>query len=162
LTYKDLDHDNSDAAPTAYTYTVSEVKGDAEGVSYDDQTYTFTVEVQDDGTGKMKAALTKVPASMTFTNTYTPKATPAPTPTVTPSQEPSAAPAPTATPGTHSYPRTYRNPEARCYRNTCPDDAYSADVGHIPAGAADRYSGYQRRRGCPADRGQKAQKVILS
>lgn len=61
LTYKDLDPTKSDAAPTAYTYTVSEVKGDAEGVSYDDQTYTFTVEVQDDGTGKMKAALTKCP-----------------------------------------------------------------------------------------------------
>ena len=103
LTYKDLDHDNSDAAPTAYTYTVSEVKGDAEGVSYDDQTYTFTVEVQDDGTGKMKAALTKVPASMTFTNTYTPKATP--TPTVTPSQEPSATPAPTATPTPTATPK---------------------------------------------------------
>lgn len=105
LTYKDLDPTKSDAAPTAYTYTVSEVKGDAEGVSYDDQTYTFTVEVQDDGTGKMKAALTKVPASMTFTNTYTPKATPAPTPTVTPSQEPSAAPAPTATPAPTAAPK---------------------------------------------------------
>ena len=103
LTYKDLDPTKSDAAPTAYTYTVSEVKGDAEGVSYDDQTYTFTVEVQDDGTGKMKAALTEVPASMTFTNTYTPKATP--TPTVTPSQEPSAAPAPTATPAPTAAPK---------------------------------------------------------
>ena len=105
LTYKDPDSNNSNAAPTAYTYTVSEVKSDAEGVSYDDQTYTFTVEVQDDGTGKMKAALTKVPASMTFTNTYTPKATPAPTPTVTPSQEPSAAPAPTATPAPTAAPK---------------------------------------------------------
>ena len=105
LTYKDPDSNNSDAAYTTYTYTVSEVKGDAEGVSYDDQTYTFTVEVQDDGTGKMKAALTKVPASMTFTNTYTPKATPAPTPTVTPSQEPSAAPAPTATPAPTAAPK---------------------------------------------------------
>ncbi len=79
LTYKDPDSNNSDADPTVYTYTVSEVKGDAEGVSYDDQTYTFKVEVQDDGTGKMKAALTEVPASMTFTNTYA-EATPAPTP----------------------------------------------------------------------------------
>ena len=105
LTYKDPDSNNSDTTPTAYTYTVSEVKGDAEGVSYDDQTYTFTVEVQDDGTGKMKAALTEVPASMTFTNTYTPKATPTPTPTVTPSQEPSAAPAPTATPAPTAAPK---------------------------------------------------------
>ena len=107
LTYKDPDSNNSDAAPTVYTYTVSEVKGDAEGHAC-------------------------------------------------------AHPQPGAfcCPRTHSYPRTYRNPEACCYRNTCPDDAYSADGGHIPAGAADCYSGYQRRRGCPADRGQKAQKVI--
>ena len=105
LTYKDLNRDQSDADPTTYTYTVSEVKGDAEGVSYDDQTYTFKVEVQDDGTGKMQARLTEVPASMTFTNTYTPKATPTPTPTVTPSPEPSATPVPTATPAPTATPK---------------------------------------------------------
>lgn len=98
LTYKDLDTNKSDENATTYTYTVSEVKGNAEGVTYDDQTYTFKVEVQDNGTGKMQAKLTEVPASMTFTNTYTPKATPTPTPTVTPSPKPSATPAPTATP----------------------------------------------------------------
>lgn len=100
LTYEDLNRGQSDADPTTYTYTVSEVKGDAEGVTYDNQTYTFTVQVQDDGTGKMKAWLKEVPGSMTFTNTYTPKATPTPTPTpaATPSPKPSATPAPTATP----------------------------------------------------------------
>ena len=98
LTYKDNDLNQSDADPTTYTYTVSEVKGDAEGVTYDNQTYTFTVQVQDDGTGKMKAWLKEVPGSMTFTNTYTPKATPTPTPAATPSPKPSATPAPTATP----------------------------------------------------------------
>ena len=100
-TYKDFHTDKSDENPITYTYTVSEVKGDAEGVTYDNRTYTFTVEVQDDGTGKMQARLTgEVPASMTFTNTYTPKATPTPTPTpaATPSPKPSATPAPTATP----------------------------------------------------------------
>ena len=102
LTYEDLNRGQSDADPTTYTYTVSEVQGDAEGVTYDNQTYTFTVQVQDDGTGKMKAWLKEVPGSMTFTNTYTPKATPTPTPTptpaATPSPKPSATPAPTATP----------------------------------------------------------------
>lgn len=98
LTYQDPNRDQSDEKTTTYTYTVSEVNGDAEGVTYDDRTYTFTVEVQDDGSGKMQAELTKVPASMTFTNTYTPKATPTPTPAATPSPKPSATPAPTATP----------------------------------------------------------------
>lgn len=98
LTYEDLNRGQSDADPTTYTYTVSEVQGDAEGVTYDDQTYTFTVKVQDDGTGKMQAKLEVPEESMTFTNTYTPKATPTPTPAATPSPKPSATPAPTATP----------------------------------------------------------------
>ena len=98
LTYTDPNTNQIDEKPTTYTYTVSEVKGDAEGVTYDNQTYTFTVQVQDDGTGKMKAWLKEVPGSMTFTNTYTPKATPTPTPAATPSPKPSATPAPTATP----------------------------------------------------------------
>ena len=101
LTYKDPNTNQIDEKPTSYTYTVSEVEGDAEGVTYDDRTYTFTVQVQDNGSGKMQAKLTgEVPASMTFTNTYTPKATPTPTPTpaATPSPKPSATPAPTATP----------------------------------------------------------------
>ena len=98
LTYEDLNRGQSDADPTTYTYTVSEVQGDAEGVTYDNQTYTFTVQVQDDGTGKMQAKLEVPEESMTFTNTYTPKATPTPTPAATPSPKPSATPAPTATP----------------------------------------------------------------
>ena len=57
LTYKDLDHDHSAAAPTTYTYTVSEVKGNAEGVTYDESTYTFAVNVQDNGTGIVRERL---------------------------------------------------------------------------------------------------------
>lgn len=98
LTYKDPNTNQIDEKPTTYTYTVSEVKGNAEGVTYDDRTYTFKVKVQDDGTGKMQAKLEVPEESMTFTNTYTPKATPTPTPAATPSPKPSATPAPTATP----------------------------------------------------------------
>ena len=104
LTYQDLDPDHSDADPTTYTYTVSEVKGNAEGVTYDESTYTFAVDVQDNGTGKMQATV-KAPENMTFTNTYKPKptptpepsATPTPTPTATPTPAPTAAPTPAAT-----------------------------------------------------------------
>ena len=100
LTYTDPNTNQIDEKPTTYIYTVSEVKGNAEGVTYDDRTYTFKVKVQDDGTGKMQAKLEVPEESMTFTNTYTPKATPTPTPTpaATPSPKPSATPAPTATP----------------------------------------------------------------
>ena len=59
------------------------------------------------------------------------------------------------------YPRTYRNPGACCYRNTGPEGVYPADGGRIPADAADRDSGYQRRRACPADRRQKAQQKVI-
>ena len=98
LTYKDLDHDHSAAAPTTYTYTVSEVKGNAEGVTYDESTYTFAVNVQDNGTGKMQATIVNAPEKMTFTNTYTPKPTPTPepSPTPTPTPAPTAAPTPAA------------------------------------------------------------------
>ena len=98
LTYTDPNTNQIDEKPTTYIYTVSEVKGNAEGVTYDDRTYTFKVKVQDDGTGKMQAKLEVPEESMTFTNTYTPKATPTPTPAATPSPKPSATPAPTATP----------------------------------------------------------------
>ena len=98
LTYKDLDTTNSAAAPTTYTYTVSEVKGNAEGVTYDESTYTFAVNVQDNGTGKMQATIVNAPEKMTFTNTYTPKPTPTPepSPTPTPTPAPTAAPTPAA------------------------------------------------------------------
>ena len=98
LTYKDLDTTNSDADPTTYTYTVSEVKGNAEGVTYDESTYTFAVNVQDNGTGKMQATIVNAPEKMTFTNTYAPKPTPTPepSPTPTPTPAPTAAPTPAA------------------------------------------------------------------
>ena len=90
LTYKDLDANKTDDSPIRYTYTVSENKGNAEGVSYDNHSYTFVVEVQDNGTGKMQATLVEVPEIMTFTNTYTPKITPTPTPATGPTPAPSA------------------------------------------------------------------------
>lgn len=60
--------------PGTYEYTISEVKGDVEGVTYDDATYAVKVVVTDDGQGKLQVTeLTyngeaKLPV---FTNTYT-------------------------------------------------------------------------------------------
>ncbi len=66
--------------PGTYEYTISEVKGDAEGVTYDDTTYAVKVVVTDDGQGKLQVTeLTyngeaKLPV---FTNTYTAPEVPA-------------------------------------------------------------------------------------
>ena len=61
-------------AEGTYEYTISEVADDAEGITYDDTTYTAKVVVTDDGQGSFKVSqLTyndeaKLPL---FTNTYT-------------------------------------------------------------------------------------------
>ena len=59
--------------PGTYEYTISEVKGDAEGVTYDDSTYAVKVVVTDDGQGKLQAEVTYngKKAVPVFTNTYT-------------------------------------------------------------------------------------------
>lgn len=56
-----------------YTYTVSEVKGDAEGVTYDDTVYTATVTVTDNGDGSTSASVSYGTGNQlpVFTNVYT-------------------------------------------------------------------------------------------
>ena len=68
--------------PGTYVYTVSEVKGDEAGMTYDKSVFTATVNVVDDGEGNLKAnvAFTKGDKSVegiVFNNTYK---TPVPTP----------------------------------------------------------------------------------
>ena len=59
-----------------HTYTVAEIAGNAEGVTYDTRTYTIYVEVTDDGSGTLKATVTgDNPAALDFTNSYTAKET---------------------------------------------------------------------------------------
>ena len=59
--------------PGTYEYTISEVKGDAEGVTYDDTTYAVKVVVTDNGQGKLQAEVTYngEKAVPVFKNTYT-------------------------------------------------------------------------------------------
>ena len=61
--------------PGTYVYTVSEVKGDEAGMTYDKSVFTATVNVVDDGEGNLKAnvAFTKGDKSVegiVFNNTY--------------------------------------------------------------------------------------------
>ncbi len=73
-----------------YTFTVSEVAGDEARVTYDKRVFTATVEVTDDGSGKLSATVTNdaPEGAMVFVNTYTPPATPPATPPSQPSTPP--------------------------------------------------------------------------
>lgn len=77
-----------------YTFTVSEVAGSEARVTYDKRTFTVTVEVADDGSGKLSATVANdaLEGAMVFVNTYTPPATPPATPPTQPT-----APTPTTT-----------------------------------------------------------------
>ena len=71
--------------PGTYVYTISEVKGDEAGMTYDKSVFTATVNVVDDGEGNLKVnvAFTKGDKSVegiVFNNTYKKPETPAPTP----------------------------------------------------------------------------------
>lgn len=71
--------------PGTHAYTISEVKGDEVGMTYDKSVFTVTVNVVDDGGGNLKAnvAFTKGDKSVegiVFNNTYKKPETPVPTP----------------------------------------------------------------------------------
>lgn len=71
--------------PGTYAYTISEVKGDEAGMTYDKSVFAATVNVVDDGEGNLKAnvAFTKGDKSVegiVFNNTYKKPETPVPTP----------------------------------------------------------------------------------
>lgn len=71
--------------PGTHVYTISEVKGDETGMTYDKSVFTVTVNVVDDGEGNLKAnvAFTKGDKSVegiVFNNTYKKPETPVPTP----------------------------------------------------------------------------------
>ena len=77
--------------PGSYVYTISEVKGDEAGMTYDKSVFTVTVNVVDDGEGNLKAnvAFTKGDKSVegiVFNNTYKKPETPVPAPDPGPSK----------------------------------------------------------------------------
>lgn len=71
--------------PGTHVYTISEVKGDEVGMTYDKSVFTATVNVVDDGEGNLKASVTytkgdKSVEGIVFNNTYKKPETPVPTP----------------------------------------------------------------------------------
>ncbi len=71
--------------PGTYVYTISEVKGDEAGMTYDKSVFTATVNVVDDGEGNLKASVTytkgdKSVEGIVFNNTYKKPETPVLTP----------------------------------------------------------------------------------
>ena len=71
--------------PGSYVYTISEVKGDEAGMTYDKSVFTATVNVVDDGEGSLKASVAfakgdKSVEGIVFNNTYKKPETPTPTP----------------------------------------------------------------------------------
>ena len=71
--------------PGTHVYTISEVKGDEVGMTYDKSVFTATVNVVDDGEGNLKANVAfakgdKSVEGIVFNNTYKKPETPVPTP----------------------------------------------------------------------------------
>ena len=71
--------------PGTHAYTISEVKGDEVGMTYDKSVFTATVNVVDDGEGNLKANVAfakgdKSVEGIVFNNTYKKPETPVPTP----------------------------------------------------------------------------------
>lgn len=71
--------------PGTYVYTISEVKGDETGMTYDKSVFTATVNVIDGGEGNLKANVAfakgdKSVEGIVFNNTYKKPETPVPTP----------------------------------------------------------------------------------
>ena len=71
--------------PGTHVYTISEVKGDEAGMTYDKSVFTATVNVVDDGEGSLKASVAfakgdKSVEGIVFNNTYKKRETPTPTP----------------------------------------------------------------------------------
>lgn len=71
--------------PGTYAYTISEVKGDEAGMTYDKSVFTATVNVVDDSEGNLKASVAyakgdKSVEGIVFNNTYKKPETPVPTP----------------------------------------------------------------------------------
>ena len=71
--------------PGTHAYTISEVKGDEAGMTYDKSVFTATVNVVDDGEGNLKASVTytkgdKSVEGIVFNNAYKKPETPVPMP----------------------------------------------------------------------------------
>lgn len=120
-----------------YHYTVSEVKGDAEGVTYDETEHAVVVRVTDDGEGQLLAAVEYGDGEqgVVFTNTYTKPAEPdTPDTPDTPDQPKPNMPAP-STPAAPQYPAS-GTPTYRPYSYSTGSRPYTGTVAYTGADVA--------------------------
>ncbi len=120
-----------------YHYTVSEVKGDAEGVTYDETEHAVVVRVTDNGEGQLLAAVDYGDGEqgVVFTNTYTkpeepdtPDTPDMPDTPDTPDQPKPNAPAP-STPAAPQYPAS-GTPTYRPYSYSTSSRPYTGTVAY--------------------------------
>lgn len=120
-----------------YHYTVSEVKGDAEGVTYDETEHAVVVRVTDDGEGQLLAAVEYGDGEqgVVFMNTYTKPAEPdTPDTPDTPDQPKPNMPAP-STPAAPQYPAS-GTPTYRPYSYSTGSRPYTGTVAYTGADVA--------------------------
>ena len=117
-----------------YRYTVSEVKGDAEGVTYDETEHAVAVRVADNGEGQLLATVDYGDGEqgVVFTNTYTKPEEPD-TPD-TPDQPKPNMPAP-STPAAPQYPAS-GTPTYRPYSYSTSSRPYTGTVAYTGADVA--------------------------
>ena len=120
-----------------YHYTVSEVKGDAEGVTYDETEHAVVVRVTDDGEGQLLATVDYGDGEqgVVFTNTYTkPEEPDTPDTPDTPDQPKPNAPAP-STPAAPQYPAS-GTPTYRPYSYSTSSRPYTGTVAYTGSDVA--------------------------
>ena len=91
--FEPIDYTEADLANSPLTYTISEVKGSAEYVTYADNTETVKVTLADDGEGHITATADRDAVQVRFENAYV-----TPEPTATPTATPAGGPTPTPAP----------------------------------------------------------------
>ena len=70
VTFETISYKLEDVANSPFVYTISEVKGDADSITYDEHIETITVTLEDDGKGNITATADKTGAAITFENAY--------------------------------------------------------------------------------------------
>ena len=73
ITFKEITYTAEDVAKSPITYTVSEVKGTEEGITYDEHVETIQVTLKDDGKGTITATANRNGNDISFINTYSAK-----------------------------------------------------------------------------------------
>ena len=70
ITFESIEYTREDIG-NIYTYTIKEIIGEADGVTYDETEYTITTEIEDNGDGTLRATVNYPESGLVFNNEYT-------------------------------------------------------------------------------------------